>query len=463
MSYTCRFQSVFALCQYLRPSVLVLTSFIQLCGAAAIPDLLDLRTRVVLMHTIPMDLTDEFACPTAGWGLGARRGLGCLNSLSWYAGQKLVVERIYIPIAQRLVNSAASSVGVAPVTLDMRFGCEGRPTIYVYSPSVLPKPADWGPNLHVVGAIFAPAHFSISPDVAARLARKQSLAVGRRVTAKLTGDASTNNGTLALPGQLSHAPSIPTAAEMAGEGPEDDTESGSEGSGASRDAIAAHPGVLAATNHHEGTAPLVSRRDTDIVSAVAPPPAVERLSLLGPASAVAPADTLPADLKLFLESAKSANLPVVYIGLGSMLATAFDTDRIEEILGMFKVVVCQMAKSKRPFRAILHTTPDAATGGTPRSPFFMLTQPVDHGALLAHCHLAVHHGGAGTMHSVLLAGKPSICIPCIPMTDQRFWAELLIRHRVAPGPLVQVQNLTAGSESGLVVCFYDLRREIHVV
>lgn len=424
-----------ALCQYLRPTVLVLTSFIQLCGAAAIPEMLGLRTRLVLMHTIPMDLTDEFACPTAGWGLGARRGFGCLNSLSWYAGQKLVVERMYLPVAQELVDAAAASLKVPAPTLDIRFGCEGRPTVYVYSPSILPKPADWGPHLHVVGAIFAPAHFSISPDVAARLARKQSLAVSRRLTAKVAGSEAG-----AAPGApLTHALSIPTAAEMAGEGPEDGATPGAESGSAASDAIAAHPGTLATPEAiEEGR---VARRAT-----FAAPPAVERLSVLAPPSTTAPGDTLPPALSAFLDSAEEADLPVVYIGLGSMLATAFDAERIEEIMGMCKVVICQMAKTSRPIRAILHTTPEAAAGGAPGSPFFMLTQPVDHGALLARCQVAVHHGGAGTMHSVMLAGKPCICIPCIPMTDQRFWAEALIRHRVAPGPLLQIHNLSAGMQ-----------------
>ncbi|KAL6782307.1 hypothetical protein ACKKBG_A06300 [Auxenochlorella protothecoides x Auxenochlorella symbiontica] len=427
------FQSVLALCQYLQPTVLVLSSFVQLCGAGLIPDLLGLRTRVLLVHTIPMDLTSEFACPTAGWGLGARRGLGCLNSLSWVAGQKLVVERIYLPVAQRLADAAAARLHVPALRLDARFGCEGRTTLYVYSPSVLPKPADWGPQLHVVGAVFAPAHFTIRPDVAARLARKQSVAVSRRATLKRAADPQAGG---AAPGAaLSRALSIPTPAEMAGEGPSDEDSPGS-GRGITT-------AVARVTGHGNSDALAgAGASSSSLASSTLPSPALEALD---------PGTGLPLGLQRYLDDAAAARVPVVYFGLGSMLATAFDGDRIEEILGQVKVTVCQLARSGTPLRAVIHTTPGAAAGGAPGAPFHMLTQPVDHGTLLPQCALAVHHGGAGTLHSVLLAGKPSIAIPCIPMTDQRFWAELLIRHRVAPGPLLQISAFSAARLNKLLV------------
>lgn len=55
-----------------RPDVLLLTSFVAMSGAAALPDILGLPTRVVLAHTIPLHPTGEFGMPLAGedWRLG---------------------------------------------------------------------------------------------------------------------------------------------------------------------------------------------------------------------------------------------------------------------------------------------------------------------------------------------------------------------------------------------------------
>lgn len=63
----CRFQAIAAACRRLHPDVLLLTSFVQMSGAAAIPRLLGLRTRTVVAHCIPMRPTAEFS--VGGWVL----------------------------------------------------------------------------------------------------------------------------------------------------------------------------------------------------------------------------------------------------------------------------------------------------------------------------------------------------------------------------------------------------------
>ena len=45
----------------------------------------------------------------------------------------------------------------------------------------------------------------------------------------------------------------------------------------------------------------------------------------------------------------------------------------------------------------------------------------------------MHHGGAGTTHAALRAGRPSVVVP--HLADQFFWADLLHRRRVAAPPL----------------------------
>jgi UDP:flavonoid glycosyltransferase YjiC (YdhE family) len=58
---------------------------------------------------------------------------------------------------------------------------------------------------------------------------------------------------------------------------------------------------------------------------------------------------------------------------------------------------------------------------------------VDHRALLPQVAMALHHGGAGTVHAVVGAGKPSVVVPHVG--DQRYWADRLQRLGVAPPPL----------------------------
>lgn len=48
---------------------------------------------------------------------------------------------------------------------------------------------------------------------------------------------------------------------------------------------------------------------------------------------------------------------------------------------------------------------------------------VDHGALLPHCVVAVHHGGAGTTAEAVMAGIPSVV--CAVSFDQPFWGQRL--------------------------------------
>ncbi|WP_229741635.1 glycosyltransferase [Kocuria dechangensis] len=59
------------------------------------------------------------------------------------------------------------------------------------------------------------------------------------------------------------------------------------------------------------------------------------------------------------------------------------------------------------------------------------TAPLD--AVLPGAALAVHHGGAGTVHTVARAGVPSVVVPFI--ADQPFWGRQLHRLGLAPAPV----------------------------
>jgi len=62
----------------------------------------------------------------------------------------------------------------------------------------------------------------------------------------------------------------------------------------------------------------------------------------------------------------------------------------------------------------------------------LLTVPVPHAILLPRCDLVLHHGGAGTTHATLVAGRPSLPLPCAHASDQPWWADVLRRHGCAP-------------------------------
>jgi sterol 3beta-glucosyltransferase/vancomycin aglycone glucosyltransferase len=90
------------------------------------------------------------------------------------------------------------------------------------------------------------------------------------------------------------------------------------------------------------------------------------------------------------------------------------------------------AASRAKARAIIHVPPGShlATG---RDGDVLMIGRVSHAALFPHCAAAVHHGGAGTTHTALAAGVPSIVVPHV--ADQFFWADELERIGVALKPV----------------------------
>jgi sterol 3beta-glucosyltransferase/vancomycin aglycone glucosyltransferase len=75
----------------------------------------------------------------------------------------------------------------------------------------------------------------------------------------------------------------------------------------------------------------------------------------------------------------------------------------------------------------------AAGLAAPESPDVLSVGALDHRTLMPQVAVALHHGGAGTSHTVAGAGVPSVVIPHIG--DQAFWADRLYRLGAAPRPL----------------------------
>jgi sterol 3beta-glucosyltransferase len=70
----------------------------------------------------------------------------------------------------------------------------------------------------------------------------------------------------------------------------------------------------------------------------------------------------------------------------------------------------------------------------------LVRRAVPHHAVLPRCAVAVHHGGAGTVHAVVRAGVRSGTVPFL--ADQPFWGGLLHRRGLGARP-VPVRRLTA--------------------
>lgn len=126
----------------------------------------------------------------------------------------------------------------------------------------------------------------------------------------------------------------------------------------------------------------------------------------------------PADLAAFIEGGS----PPIYVGFGSY--PFFFGEKGDRLARMFKRA-CEAVGA----RVILHSedlTTDLASGTT-----FILRRGAPHTWLFPKCGAIVHHGGYGTMHAALLAGRPMVIYPL--QTDQFLWASRMGELGAGPG------------------------------
>ncbi len=119
-------------------------------------------------------------------------------------------------------------------------------------------------------------------------------------------------------------------------------------------------------------------------------------------------------LSAFLEAGEKP----VLISLGSMEHMAPERAR--------ELVVASAREAK--VRTIIQTKLAGAVEGQDGSLYFLPWAP--HRRLFPLCSAVVHHGGAGTTHAVLRAGKPAVVVPFI--FEQGRWAQQLRNVGVAP-------------------------------
>jgi UDP:flavonoid glycosyltransferase YjiC (YdhE family) len=137
-------------------------------------------------------------------------------------------------------------------------------------------------------------------------------------------------------------------------------------------------------------------------------------------------DDLPGHLGRFLD----AGQPPVYITLGSMLAAEPDPTDITRLL--------IDGATQAGCRAVIQSNWDDVSE-LPEHPSICRVTRAPHQFVFPRCAAVVHHGGAGTTQSAVLAAKSSVVIE--HTSDQPFWAEILYRNGMSPKWLHR-KNLT---------------------
>ena len=217
--------------------------------------------------------------PLAGTGLSAP--LRILNLVQWRAAEWMAP---YLDSAQRCVDSAAARLQaegrLAPgsprrFVLGPSLGTADLHTLYLYSPTLLPKPLDYGSKLHVVGPLMLPPAADGPPS-----------------------PPPSSSPACHLPGKAPPGTGVAPACEVLppGGGKEERFVIG----------VAAYAGgdSAAASPSTPATPPLAPEQSA-----------------------------LPPDLQAFLDQAARQSAPVVYIGLGSMLGTVFEREQVRADVG----------------------------------------------------------------------------------------------------------------------------------
>ena len=112
----------------------------------------------------------------------------------------------------------------------------------------------------------------------------------------------------------------------------------------------------------------------------------------------------------------------VFMGFGSLMPMG-GSDHLTEAIGIFT----EAARQSRQ-RAIIQADFDG-----PSTDAVLFVRRTPHAQVYPRCAAVVHHAGAGTTHSTLRAGVPSITVPHV--SDQFAWSADLHRLGVAAPPL----------------------------
>ncbi len=123
-----------------------------------------------------------------------------------------------------------------------------------------------------------------------------------------------------------------------------------------------------------------------------------------------------------LETFLAAGPPPVYVGFGSM--TTSDPRALTEVVAG--------AIQRTGHRAVLGSG-WVGLGATQRSERILVIGETPHDLLFPRMLAVIHHGGAGTTHTGLRAGVPSLAVPF--GADQAFWGNRIAAIGAGPPPI----------------------------
>ena len=129
-----------------------------------------------------------------------------------------------------------------------------------------------------------------------------------------------------------------------------------------------------------------------------------------------------------VEAFLAAGEPPVFMGFGSLMPVS--SSYLTEAVALMKE-----AAHLAGCRAIIQAEVPPERGDR-----VVIVSRTPHAQVFPRCAAVVHHCGAGTTHTTLKAGVPSVCVPHV--SDQFGWAEELQRLGVAPAAVVR-RSLTA--------------------
>jgi UDP:flavonoid glycosyltransferase YjiC (YdhE family) len=105
---------------------------------------------------------------------------------------------------------------------------------------------------------------------------------------------------------------------------------------------------------------------------------------------------------------------------------------VDEQLTMQSVEVFAAALTLCGARGIVQA-PASVIARAPQQDNICYIERAPHAQLFPRCSVIVHHGGAGTTQSAVLAGRGSVIVP--HAADQFYWGDLLYSCGVAARPL----------------------------
>lgn len=145
--------------------------------------------------------------------------------------------------------------------------------------------------------------------------------------------------------------------------------------------------------------------------------------LVGPWLAKESDEELDVELDKFLEK------PTIYVGFGSMSDAKF-SKRVSQI----SEAIIEMG-----YQVLLVTGWGSLDSNSKFSDAkkILIRESVPHKKVFPKVLVAIHHGGAGTVHAALINATPSVIVPFI--ADQRWWAQKLYEKNLGPKALSKNQ------------------------